>query len=282
MKQLLTILLLLTSSLMMTAREKKEKKPVEPFDRGIGMPNSCFIPKGSVGGGLSVSYTNYSLGNSPEDVGYKMLFSLIQDVKGTLNSFGVSPYLSYFVADNISVGARFDYDRSGFSLGGLNLKLTDELEFNINNINYLKQGYAGALTVRDYIPIAGSKRFAMFAELQAAGSYAQAESYKIDNTDKFGTYQDIYQFSLGVVPGITCFVTNETAIEISVGVLGFEYQKVIQTTNQVEVSVMENSKANFKINLLSINLGLSVYIPTGAHRVKKSVKTQKVKKDEIY
>lgn len=260
----------------------KEKPEVEPFDRGIGMPNSCFIPKGSIGGGLSVSYTNYNLGNTANDVGYKMLFSLIRDVKGSLDSFGVSPYVSYFVADNISVGARFDYDRSGFSIGGLNLKLTDELEFNINNLNYLKQSYTGALTVRDYIPISGSKRFAMFAELRAAGSYGQAESYKIDNTDKVGTYQDIYQFSLGVVPGITCFVTNETAIEISVGVLGFEYQKVVQTTNQVDVSVMENSKANFKINLLSINLGLSVYIPTGAHRMKKNAKAQISKKDEIY
>ncbi len=260
----------------------KEKPEIVPFDRGIGMPNSCFIPKGSVGGGLSVSYTNYNIGNSANDIGYKMLFSLIQDVKGSFDTFGVSPYISYFVADNISVGARFDYDRSAFTLGDLNLKLTDELAFNISNMNYLKQSYSGALTVRDYIPIAGSKRFAMFAELSAAGAYGQSESYKIDNTDKVGTYQDIYQFSLGVVPGITCFVTNETAIEISVGVMGFEYQKVVQTTNQVEVSVMENSKANFKINLLSINLGLSVYIPTGAHRVKKSVKTQKVKKDEIY
>ena len=282
MKRLFLIVLLTATACAALLARTKEKPAVEPFDRGIGMPNSCFIPKGSVGGGLSVSYSNYNLGNSANDVGYKMLFSLIQDVKGSMDSFGVSPYVSYFVADNISVGARFDYARSGFSLGGLNLKLTDELAFNVNNLNYLKQSYAGALTVRDYIPIAGSKRFAMFAELRASGSYGQAESYKIDNTDKVGTYQDIYNFSLGVVPGITCFVTNETAIEISVGVLGFEYQKVVQTTNQVEVSVMENSNANFKINLLSINLGLSVYIPTGAHRMKKNAKAQNLKKDEIY
>ncbi|MGN0188271.1 MAG: hypothetical protein ACI395_02025 [Candidatus Cryptobacteroides sp.] len=282
MRRLFLTFFLLTSMCAWLSARTKEKPEVVPFDRGIGMPNSCFIPKGSIGGGLSVSYTNYNIGNTANDVGYKMLFSLIQDVKGSLDSFGVSPYVSYFVADNISVGARFDYDRSGFSLGGLNLKLTDELEFNINNLNYLKQSYTGALTVRDYIPIAASKRFAMFAELRAAGSYGQAESYKIDDMDKVGTYQDIYNFSLGVVPGITCFVTNETAIEISVGVLGFEYQKVVQTTNQVEVSVMENSKANFKINLLSINLGLSVYIPTGAHRMKKNAKAQISKKDEIY
>lgn len=277
MRKSFIILLMLTSSLFVSAREKKEKAPVEPFDRGIGMPNSCFIPKGSIGGGLSVSYTNYNVGNASDDIGYKMLFSLIQDVKGSMNSFGVSPYLSYFFADNISIGARFDYDRNSFSLGGLNLKLTDELAFNISNMNYLKQSYTGSLTLRDYIPIAGSKRFAMFAELRAAGAYAQSESYKIDNQDKVGTYQDIYNFSIGIVPGITCFVTNEAAIEISVGVLGFEYQKVVQTTNQVYVSVMENSKANFKINLLSINLGLSVYIPTGGHRVRKTDSNKKVK-----
>jgi hypothetical protein len=64
-------------------------------------------------------------------------------------------------------------------------------------------------------------------------------------------------------------VTNEIAIEASVGVLGYDYQKIVQTTNQVEVSQMVKKGANFKVNLLSINLGISFYIPSSANRVKK-------------
>ena len=48
------------------------------------------------------------------------------------------------------------------------------------------------------------------------------------------------------------------------------YQKVNQTTNQVEYSMMENSGANFKVNLFSLAFGMTFYIPTGDHRVKKS------------
>ena len=241
-----------------------------PFDRGIGLPSSRFIPKGTVGGGLTVSYSSYDLGNGIDDAGYKMLFSMLSGVNGDLQSFGLAPFVSYFVADNISIGLCFDYDYSDLNLGTADLSLGDMLSMNVQDIGYTKQSYMGAIALRDYIPIAGSKRFAMFAELRAAGGYAQSESFELDGDNKFGTYQDIYKCSIGLVPGLTCFVTNEIAIEASVGVLGYEYQKIVQTTNQVDVSQMVKNSANFKINLLSINLGMSFYIPSSANRVKKS------------
>ena len=77
-------------------------------------------------------------------------------------------------------------------------------------------------------------------------------------------------FELGLVPGLCAFVTNEVALEVAVGLLGFNYQKVVQTTNQVDVSEMERSGANFKLNIFSISFGLSFYIPTGDNRVKKA------------
>jgi hypothetical protein len=116
------------------------------------------------------------------------------------------------------------------------------------------------------MPIADSKRFAMFAELRATGAYAQSQSYKTENGNKYGTYQDIYKGSLSVVPGLCCFVTNEAALEVSVGVLGFSHQKTVQTTNQVEVSQMIQNSASFKINLFSINMGVSMYFQTGNKR----------------
>ena len=96
--------------------------------------------------------------------------------------------------------------------------------------------------------------------------YAQSESYKTQDGKKFGTYQDIYKGSLSVVPGLCCFVTNEAALEVSVGVLGFTHQKTVQTTNQIEVSKMTQNNASFKINLFSINLGVSLYFQTGRNK----------------
>lgn len=240
------------------------------FDRGIGLPSSRFIPKGTIGGGLTLSYSSYDLGKGADDAGYKMLLSMLTGVDGEMQAFGIAPFVSYFIADNISVGVRFDYDYSDFDLGNGNFSFGDMLSMNLRDLGYTKQSYMGAIALRDYIPIANSKRFAMFAELRAAGGYAQSESFRLEDGNKFGTYQDIYKCSIGLVPGLTCFVTNEIAIEASVGVLGYEFQKIVQTTNQVEVSKMVQNSANFKINLLSVNLGMSFYIPCASNKVKKT------------
>lgn len=272
MKKTIAICAIAAVSLFFSAGAfAKEKKTVEPFDRGISRQNSVFIPQGTIGAGVSFSYNNYSIGNGAADSGYAMLFNLLGDIHGNLLSFGISPYVSYFIKDNLSVGVRFDYDRSSLGVGNLNIALSDDLGFEIKDFNYFKQAYTGALTLRNYLPFANSKRFAMFTEIRATGGYGQAESYKLDEGDKFGTYQDIYSFELGLVPGLCAFVTNEVALEVSIGLLGFNYQKVKQYTNQVERSEMETSGANFKLNIFSIGFGLSFYIPTGDHRMKKTV-----------
>lgn len=241
----------------------------KPFDRGIGFSTATFIPKGTVGAGVAFSYNNYNVGQGSDDVGYSALFSLLSGVHGNLQTWGVAPWVSYFLADNFAIGVRFDYDRSSFGLGDASIALSDLANFSLTDIHFLKQSYTGAITGRYYIPFSNSKRFAMFTELRAIGGYGQSESYKNQDGEKYGTYQDIYKFELGLVPGISVFVTNEVAVEVSVGLLGFNYNKTVQTTNQVDKSVMESSGANFKINPLSLGLGLSFYIPTGENRAKK-------------
>lgn len=267
-KTIIFLAAILMTGAAATAKSDKAET-VEPFDRGITLSTSTFIPKGTVGAGITFSYNDYALGQGAGDVGYTALLSLIGDVHGNLQTWGVAPWVSYFVADNLSVGVRFDYSRSSFGLGNASLSLGDIANVSISDFHYLKQAYTGAITGRYYIPFGNSKRFAMFTEVRALGGYGQSETYKNEGEEKYGTYQDIYKFELGLVPGLSVFVTNEVAVEVSVGLMGFNYNKTVQTTNQVETSVMESSGANCKINPLSVGLGMSFYIPTGVHRNKK-------------
>ena len=242
------------------------------FDRGIDRATSCFIPKGYVGTGISFSYKNYDIGNQGGP-GFNMLFSMLQGVKANMQTWSVAPFASYFVRDNLSLGLRFDYSRSGFGLGNLNLSVSDGLNLSVKDFNYLKQSYLGAFTTRYYMSLAHSKRFGIFMELRAVGGYGQSETYKWSEIlepgtnnptgefEKHGTYQDIYNFELSLVPGLAIFITNNAALEVQVGVLGMDYEKVVQTTNQVNTSSMENSGINFQINLLSISFGISYYFP---------------------
>lgn len=232
----------------------------DTFDRGIGKATALFVPKGTLAFGLTASYSSYDFGNAADDVGYKMLFSLLNGLNASMTSFGVAPHVSYFFADNTSVGLRFDYGKSDMGIGNANLSLGDAMSFGVQDMYYLQQSYSGSLTLRHYMSIADSRRFAIFVEGRGTLGYAQSKTYRLEGNDKFGTYQDIDKASLSLVPGIVCFVMDNAAFEVSVGVLGFDYQKVRQVTNQVEVSEMKSSGANFKVNLLSINFGMSFYI----------------------
>lgn len=270
MKRILSVLtlgLLLSGSL--AASEQEEA--VEVFDRGVGKMNSVFIPKGYIGGGFTFSYKTYDLGNASDDIGYSMLFSLLSGLKGDMYTLGISPSISYFVADNFSVGARFDYDRTNLNVGNLGLSLGDLASLSIQDYHMLKNSYSGAVTARYYMPIANSKRIAMFGEVRLGFELGQSVSYKVTEGRNQGTFQDIYGGGLNVVPGLCVFATNNVCVEVAVGVLGINYQYVRQTTNLVEESAMQQSGANFKINPLSISLGMSFYLPA-VNPVKKAAR----------
>ena len=285
MKKILFIILTacLSFSAFAANKEVKDTAAFEPFNRNIGISTSTFIPKGTVGFGAAVSYNTYNLGNAVNDAGYKMLFGLLTGIQAEVLTVGVAPYVSYFVMDNLSVGARFEYNKTSFGLKNLGINVMD-LGLGISDFNYNKNSYLGSVAARYYIPFGNSRRFAMFTELRGTGGYAQSETFNYSqgadasgvSTDKLGTYQDIYTFNIGVIPGVTAFFTNNVALEMSVGLIGLDYQKVVQNTNQVDFSVAESSSANFKVNLLAINLGLSFYIPTGQHG-KKAQKAQTAK-----
>lgn len=252
-----------------------EKEEAEVFDRGVGKMNSVFIPKGYVGGGITFSYKTYDVGNSTDDVGYSMLFSLLSDMQGQMYTLGVSPSVSYFVANNLSIGARFNYDRTSLDVGNLGLSLGDLASINIQDYHMLKNMYSGAVAMRYYMPIANSKRIAMFGEVQLGCEIGESVAYRTVDGRNQGTFQTIYGGGINVVPGLCVFATNEVCVEVAVGVLGINYQYVKQQTNLVEESVMHQSGANFKINPLSISLGMSFYIPAVNPEKKAARKSRK-------
>ena len=245
----------------------------EPFNRGIDdAPSSVYIPKGTFGLGISFSYTTVNLGKiaDAEDMGFSALASLVTGVKAAAHTFSLSPSVDYFIKDNVSIGARFNYGNTFLALESADLSLSEDMSFGINDFNYESNSYSASFTVRDYIPIANSKRFAVFIEGRLTGGYGQSKNYKLDDGLKHGVYTDIYKGSVSMVPGLCVFVSDAVAFEVQVGVLGLSLQKRVETENQVKTSQMVTSNANFRINPLSIELGTSFYILDRAHRPAKN------------
>lgn len=240
------IILLLALVVCVLQAEAKER---EKFDRGI--KNSTFIPKGQwmVGGTFSYSETN------ADD--YKFL--ILKNIEGKAYTFTVSPSFSYFFRDNVAIGARFSYKRDYIDLGNIDIDISDDLSFTITEASLLEHMFYGTGFIRTYINIGESRRFGLFNEARVTLGFGQGKTSSGKQETRYGVYEKITHLQVGFAPGLTAFVTNNAAIEVSVGIMGFDSKWVDQEHNQISDASYRNTSAKFKIDLFSINLGMTYY-----------------------
>ena len=222
-------------------------------NRGLVAINNVFVPKGQwVFGG----YASYSTHTNKD-----YTFVVFEDIDSDGYTFKVSPMISYALKDNMALGLRFIYGRTLLKVNGGELNLGDEESGTHITADYyysLKHSYSVAAIWRQYIPLGRNKRFALFNEMSLSVGGHQAK-FAADSPIR-GTYETGSEVSLGVSPGLIAFATNTLAVEINIGVMGISYNTSHQVHNQVETADVRSSFMNFKINLLSIGLGVSFYL----------------------
>lgn len=221
--------------------------------RGITNLTQTFVAKGSWIGGANVAYSTHT------NEGYT--FAIIEGINSEGYNFKVSPMVAYALRDNMAVGLRGTYTRSNLTVDSADLKFGDDetgTEITVNKFKTVRHTYTVAAIWRQYIPLGRSKRFAIFNEI-SLGAGGTESIFAADQPIK-GTYEEGYTLSLGVSPGIMAFATNDVAIEVNVGVMGINFTNVEQVHNQVATGKMTSSNMNFKVNLLSIGVGVSFYL----------------------
>ena len=222
-------------------------------ERGITNLKNTFIPKGHIITGAAVSYSTHANDN--------YTFMVVEDIESEGYNFRVSPRVAYAVRDNMAIGLRGTYSRSNLTIDNADLKFGDEetgTEIVVDKYKAVKHTYMVSAIWRQYIPLGKSKRFAIFNEISLGAGGTEA-IFAADQPIR-GTYEEGYTLSLGVSPGLMAFATNDVAIEINVGVMGISYTDVEQVHNQVTVGHRRSSDMNFKVNLLSIGVGVSFYL----------------------
>lgn len=226
----------------------------QKFDRGISMTEGpVFMPKGQIMFGGTISYRDYKFDD------YE--FIILDNMNANAFTFGVTPYVYYSFAKNMALGLRFSYKRTLIKIDALDLSLSEDLNFSISNYYNLQHTYYGSLSFRYYIPLGNSKRFGLFSDIMLDVGAGQGKTISGSGVNKTGVFQNIFEAGIDVVPGVVVFVSNEMAVEASVGILGLGYKKVSQTENQIYEGAYETSAANFKINLLSISIGVNFVLP---------------------
>lgn len=244
----MTILLLLVV-IVGSAEAQRGKRAIERIDRDV--QKAVFIPKGTWMVGGSVSYSEHDESN--------LNFLIMKDVEGKGYNFSVSPYVGYFFRDNIAAGFRFTYKRDYLDLGNMDINLGD-ITLSFDDLYYLEHKYEATGFLRTYIPIGRSKIFGLFNEARLTYGYGKGKNSTGSGTTYDGTFQTVQNLQIGFAPGLTAFITNWSAVEVSVGVMGFDFKWIDQQSNQIEEGSMRTSSGNFKINLFSINIGMTFYI----------------------
>lgn len=222
----------------------------EQFSRDI--EQISFVPKGQWIGGVSVSYSQ------SDQTNYQFL--IFENLSGDTYTFKVSPMLMFAFKDNLAAGGRFAYSRSRTRLNSADVVLASDTEYNVENLYSITHSYTGTGAFRQYLSLGSSTRFGLFNEVQLQVGGGQTKICSGAGDDFTGTYSRNFQLNVGLAPGLIVFLSNYSALEVNVGVLGFNYTNSKLTTDQIYVANMKTSSANFKINLFSITFGVAFYI----------------------
>ena len=222
------------------------------FDRGIEVNSTVFVPKGQWIVGGNISYSTHDNEN------YKFL--VIENINSTGYNFKVSPMFAYAIKDNMALGLRGGYNRQLLKVNNADLNLGEDMNLGVSDYYSLKHTSTGSLIYRNYITLGKSKRFALFNEMQLSYGYGQAKLVDSSGAAVTGTYETTHDIAIGCSPGLVAFINNSTAVEVNVGVLGFNYSQTKQVTDQVYVGYRKASQMNFKINIFSIALGIAFYL----------------------
>ena len=225
-------------------------KAPEHFSRNI--EQIAFVPKGQWIGGVSVSYSQ-----SNQD---KYQFLIIENISGDTYTFKVSPMLMFAFKNNLAAGGRFAYSRSRTRLKSADIVLDSETGYDMENLYSINHSYTGTAAFRQYMSLGGTTRFGFFNEVQLQFGGGQSKLCNGAGQDLTGTYSTNFSLDVGLAPGLIVFLNNYSAIEVNVGVLGFNYTKNNMVTDQIYYAKMRHSSANFKINLFSITFGVAFYI----------------------
>lgn len=212
----------------------------------------AFVPEGQWITGVSVSYSQ-----SNQD---KYQFLIIENITGDTYTFKVSPMVMFVFKDNLAAGGRMSYSRQRTRLDAADIVLDSETGYNIDNLYSISHNFSGMLAFRNYISLGHSTRFGLFNEVQLQFGGGQAKLCSGLGRNLTGTYERTFNMSLGLAPGLAVFLNNYSALEVNVGVLGFNYTQAKSTTDQIYVAHRDTKSANFKINLFSITFGVAFYL----------------------
>lgn len=221
------------------------------YDRGLF--NYLFIPKGQWAFGATASYGEFNT----SDV---QLLDILGNLDLKIQAYSIKPFVSYFFANNQSIGMKFDYTRMVLDLGHMKFDLEDDVNFSLADVSYYSQSYTTSVFYRAYVGLGKERRFGVFNDVDLSFGAGTSRFKRTYNNVLYDTRTTSTTASLNFSPGVCVFVMDYLAFNVSFGVFGVKLHNEKQTTNGSNEGSRFSSGANFKFNIFNINFGIAVYI----------------------
>lgn len=148
-------------------------------------------------------------------------FSSVSIDGASVDAFSIAPSAGYFIKENIAVGLSISYSDATIDFDG------DDIEAST---------FGGGVFGRYYCN--PSSQFSFFGNLGVSYS-----------TTDLGD-ADLNTFGVGLAPGISYFLSNNFAIEASVGVLGYSSSKIGDDSDSINTFSVGVSSSDLSFGLI--------------------------------
>lgn len=250
MKQVFSVLLI-SVSIGLSYGQNQDKgadKAYSAEDLISSYYNDDFRPfsKGSWQTRLSFSLSDKDLQNATR------LFDVVE--AGSDLSYNISLAAGRYMSDYFMVGAGLGYSESKFS--GSLVNLDSDTIYS----NSISRNYSVSPHVRITMPLTSNQRLSFYTDMGLSFGYGQALKRDTENIDEIETLSgDQFVFGAGISPGIIFFAMENFAFEAGLNLIGYRLNIENSTDGYgVESRIVEHD-VNFRLNVLSVNIGIAYY-----------------------
>ena len=256
---------ILAAALMLLSLQAMAQSPVPGILNRFTDPekgHTVFIEKGNRALGISGNYYNFNASGYSEGDGFSLL-SLLNVGDAVVHSWNVAPRMSWFVADDISLGANLLY---GGYVADTDIKLdfrevlpmlykwlgesSDIANVAISSRHMVHHNWGLAFAARKYMSFFGSKTFGVFGEGRLFAKYGNTYSCP-RNPQKLGKSRtsQTAQVGIDIAGGLAVRLRDNSAITISVPIIGLTWNGAWQdSVRQYEAAVKDPETGETKMD----------------------------------
>lgn len=193
----------------------------------------CVNAQFNTGDKVLGGYLSFSAQRSPD--------SQSGELRDKSNSFSVSPSLGFFIAENLSIGARLGYSNYVYET------------YNSSDLTYQSKSkhISPALFAERYFSLSDHFLFSVVGNLSFNRGKETTKQFNQITGEVYKNTSDTYTLSAGLNPTFTFLPSEKWGIQAGVGSLYYSYSRNLST---------ETKTNSFNLSLGSVSLGIFYYM----------------------